>query len=50
MLFIRCDGGVSHHADEAVGVADVSVGVRAMSAFIDRLAEQRGEFAPEEQA
>jgi allantoate deiminase len=50
MLFIRCDGGVSHHADEAVSVADVSVGVRAMSAFIDRLAVQHGEFAPEEQA
>jgi allantoate deiminase len=38
MLFIRCEGGVSHHASEAVTAGDVGVAVTALSGFIDRLA------------
>jgi allantoate deiminase len=39
MLFIRCEHGLSHHADEAVNAADVAVGVDVLTAFIDRLAK-----------
>jgi allantoate deiminase len=39
MLFIRCEGGVSHHADEAVTADDVGIGVKVLSNFIARLAK-----------
>ena len=39
MLFIRCERGVSHNAAERVASADVDLAVRALIAFIDRLAE-----------
>jgi allantoate deiminase len=41
MLFVRCEGGVSHHADEAVRAEDVDVAIRTLSQFIDRLALDR---------
>jgi allantoate deiminase len=34
MLFIRCKGGISHNPAEAVTVADVEAGARALSRFI----------------
>jgi allantoate deiminase len=39
MLFVRCAGGVSHHPDEAVAVADVAAAIDATSRFLDGLAE-----------
>jgi allantoate deiminase len=40
MLFIRCRGGVSHHPDESVTLADVTSALTAMWHFVRRLAEQ----------
>ncbi|MDE1916596.1 MAG: allantoate amidohydrolase [Sphingomonadales bacterium] len=40
MLFIRCKGGVSHHPDESVTVADVEAGFAAMMHFIEGLGSQ----------
>lgn len=40
MLFIRCTGGVSHHPDESVTLADVTSALTAMWHFVRRLAEQ----------
>ncbi len=37
MLFIRCEGGVSHNPAEAVDPADAALAARAMLAFIDAL-------------
>ena len=42
MLFIRCKGGVSHNPAEAVDPKDAAVAARAMLAFIERLAVERG--------
>ena len=41
MLFIRCAGGVSHHPEESVAVADVEAAFTAMMRFIEGLGEQR---------
>jgi allantoate deiminase len=41
MLFVRSPGGVSHHPDEAVRVADVAAALEVMVTFLKRLA--RGE-------
>jgi allantoate deiminase len=38
MLFIRCRGGVSHHPDESVTLADVTAALKAMWHFAQRLA------------
>ena len=38
MLFIRCERGVSHNADEAVASGDVGVAVQALLEFVERLA------------
>ncbi len=45
MLFIRCEGGVSHNPAEAVDPADAALAARAMLAFIDALdlRQQEGE-------
>jgi allantoate deiminase len=40
MLFIRCKGGISHHPDESVRLADVRVALAVMSDFITMLAER----------
>lgn len=39
MLFIRCRGGVSHHPDESVQLADVSVALAVMNDFISQMAQ-----------
>ena len=39
MLFIRCQGGVSHNRAEAVTGKDADAALRAMLNFIDRLGE-----------
>ena len=38
MLFVRCAGGVSHHPDEAVDVADVAVALDVLDRFLRGLA------------
>jgi allantoate deiminase len=38
MLFVRCAGGVSHHPDESVAVADVAVALRVLDEFLRLLA------------
>jgi allantoate deiminase len=35
MLFVRCRGGISHHPDEHVEVADVDVGARVLLRLIE---------------
>jgi allantoate deiminase len=42
MLFIRCKGGVSHHPEESVEVADVEAGFAAMMHFIEGLGRKHG--------
>ncbi|MFT4026518.1 MAG: Zn-dependent hydrolase, partial [Novosphingobium sp.] len=41
MLFIRCKGGISHHPEESVEIADVEAAFTAMMRFIEGLGEQR---------
>jgi allantoate deiminase len=43
MLFIRCGGGISHNPAENVDALDVDIALRAMLAFIERLANQKVE-------
>ena len=38
MLFVRCRGGLSHHADEYAAPADVEVALRVIVDFLERLA------------
>jgi len=38
MLFVRCQGGVSHHPDESVRSADVRVAFEVVNSFLQRLA------------
>ncbi|MEI9889297.1 MAG: allantoate amidohydrolase [Caulobacteraceae bacterium] len=45
MLFIRCERGVSHNADEAVAAGDVAFAVRALVEFVERLAMDKGQDA-----
>jgi allantoate deiminase len=40
MLFVRCRGGISHHPDEHVDVADAGAGARVLLRLIEN-------FAPE---
>ena len=37
MLFVRCEGGISHNPAEAVAEADCALAARAMLGFIDKL-------------
>jgi allantoate deiminase len=37
MLFVRCKGGVSHHPDESVRVADVAKAIAVLREFVLRL-------------
>ncbi|HEY2051737.1 MAG TPA: allantoate amidohydrolase [Caulobacteraceae bacterium] len=39
MLFIRCAGGISHNPAESATAADADIACRALTAFIERLAE-----------
>jgi allantoate deiminase len=38
MLFVRCRGGLSHHADEYVAPADIAMALRVLVDFLERLA------------
>ena len=38
MLFVRCAGGVSHHPDESVDVADVAAALDVLDRFVRGLA------------
>jgi allantoate deiminase len=40
MLFVRCRGGVSHHADESVREADVALAIDALEAAVLQLAAE----------
>jgi allantoate deiminase len=40
MLFIRCKGGISHHPEESVKLADVRVALAVLCDFVRLLAEQ----------
>jgi len=35
MLFVRCRGGISHHPDEHVDVADADAGARVLLRLIE---------------
>jgi allantoate deiminase len=41
MLFLRNPDGISHHPDEAVSTADVSLGIRALAESVLHLAAER---------
>jgi allantoate deiminase len=38
MLFIRCEGGISHNPKEQVAIGDVDVAIGVLIDFIERLA------------
>ena len=40
MLFVRCEGGISHNPAEAVDVTDVAVAIRVLEGFLRRVANQ----------
>lgn len=40
MLFVRCAGGISHHPDESVIVADVAAAIAATERFFSLLADE----------
>ncbi len=40
MLFVRCRGGISHHADESVREADVALAIDALEAAVLHLAAE----------
>jgi allantoate deiminase len=42
MLFIRCKGGISHHPDESVEAADVTVALDVLQDFLQLLAQKHG--------
>jgi hypothetical protein len=37
MLFVRCQGGISHHPAESVSTADVAAAIEVLSRFLTRL-------------
>jgi len=45
MLFVRCDGGVSHHPEESVTEADIAVALDVLWRVIMKLAAQRRSIA-----
>ena len=40
MLFVRCEGGVSHHPAESVTAADVALAVDALGRFVEGMASR----------
>jgi allantoate deiminase len=46
MLFVRCRGGISHHPDEHVELADADAGARVLLRLIENF-RPRGDFPPE---
>lgn len=47
MLFVRCEGGISHHPAEAVTLADVATGLRVFARFILAFAPPARDWRPE---
>ncbi|MEI9863958.1 MAG: M20/M25/M40 family metallo-hydrolase [Limisphaerales bacterium] len=45
MLFIRCQGGISHHPDESATVQDVKVALNVMNDFLQLLAKNLNDVA-----
>ncbi|MFM9108539.1 MAG: hydantoinase/carbamoylase family amidase, partial [Chloroflexota bacterium] len=43
MLFVRCEGGVSHHPAEAVAEADVAAALATLSLAVDRIGRDAGQ-------
>jgi allantoate deiminase len=41
MLFVRCRGGISHHPDEHVGLADADAGARVLLRLIENFRPRR---------
>jgi allantoate deiminase len=41
MLFVRCSGGVSHHPDEHVDLADADAGARMLLRLIEGFRPRR---------
>jgi acetylornithine deacetylase/succinyl-diaminopimelate desuccinylase-like protein len=41
MLFVRCEGGISHNPAEAVTAADVTVAIDVAQRLVDGLATDR---------
>ncbi|WP_434316071.1 allantoate amidohydrolase [Leifsonia sp. P73] len=46
MTFVRCEGGISHHADEAVTLADVEVAIDALERTVEVLASAQASSSP----
>jgi allantoate deiminase len=42
MIFVRCRGGISHHPDEHVDVADADIGARVLLRLIENFRPQGG--------
>jgi allantoate deiminase len=42
MLFIRCQGGISHHPDESASLRDVRVALAVLNDFLRLLASEYG--------
>jgi allantoate deiminase len=42
MIFVRCRGGISHHPDEHVELADADAGARVLRRVIENFKPQRG--------
>jgi allantoate deiminase len=42
MIFVRCRGGVSHHPDEHVELADADAGARVMLRLIENFRQSTG--------
>lgn len=41
MLFLRCEGGISHNPAESIAEPDVTVGIRVLSKLVKQLAAER---------
>jgi allantoate deiminase len=46
MIFVRCRGGISHHPDEHVDLADVDAGARVLLRVIENFRPRDGTGAP----
>lgn len=46
MTFVRCEGGISHHADEAVTLADVAAAIDALERTVQLVAEAQASSSP----
>ncbi|GCE30816.1 Zn-dependent hydrolase [Dictyobacter alpinus] len=42
MLFVRCKGGISHHADESVRLDDVGISIRVINRFLEYVCSMGG--------